>query len=287
MDAPLRFSHPDADIFLPQGDLPPAASLRRVTHLCIGAHPDDVETMAYDGIAACFGQPDRWFGSVVVTDGAGSARTGVYGDHTGAELRAVRRREARKAACIGEYSIQIQLSHPSEAVKSPDNPALQRDLSTILSAVTPEVLYLHQPADKHDTHIAVLAHCLKALRALPSEKRPRKILGCEGWRDLDWMCDRDKQVIDVSARPHLAAALVGVYDSQIAGGKRYDLAIPGRWHGHASMLSSHTVDACTAATLAIDLTPLVNGTAASVLDYTLGFIDRFRQDVADRLTKFT
>src|SRR5206468_3034099 len=115
-----------------------------------------------------------------------------------AEMQAVRRREQRKAACVGDYSIQFQLAHPSSAVKERGNAAVQSDLAEIFRVARPEVVYLHQPADKHDTHIAVFAHALAALRALPPAQRPARVLGCEVWRDLDWLTDADKQVLDVS-----------------------------------------------------------------------------------------
>ena len=41
------------------------------------------------------------------------------------------------------------------------------------------------------------------------------------------MLDEEKVSLDVSAYPSLAEALVGVFDSQISGGKRYDLATRG------------------------------------------------------------
>jgi LmbE family N-acetylglucosaminyl deacetylase len=73
--------------------------------------------MAADGILACFRQPDRWFTGVVVTDGAGSPRDGLYRDFIDSQMREVRRKEQRKAADIGEYSAVLQLDRPSVAIK--------------------------------------------------------------------------------------------------------------------------------------------------------------------------
>ncbi|MBI5380892.1 MAG: PIG-L family deacetylase [Opitutae bacterium] len=282
----MKFSHPAADIFVPDNALAPEAALKRTTHLCIAAHQDDIEIMAYNGVAACYGQPDKWFSGVVVTNGAGSSRTGVYANYTDADMQNVRRTEQRKAAYIGDYSIQLQLAHPSSAVKDPKNADVQSDLATILAGCTPEVVYLHQPADKHDTHIGVFAHALRALRAMPAARRPKKVYGCEVWRDLDWMVDADKQVLDVGAYPNIAASLVGVFDSQISGGKRYDLATAGRRLAHATYHTSHASDAFQGITWAMDLTPLVQDPNLSVPEYTQGFIARLQQDVAARLAKF-
>jgi LmbE family N-acetylglucosaminyl deacetylase len=282
----MKFSHPAADIFVPDSGVAPEAALARTTHLCVAAHQDDIEIMAYHGIADCFGQADKWFSGVIVTNGAGSSRTGIYGSYTDAQMQAVRLQEQRKAAVVGEYSIQIQLSHPSSAVKDKANADVQSDLTAIFAAAGADVVYLHQPADKHDTHIGVLAHSLAALRKLPADRRPKRVLGCEVWRDLDWMVDPDKQVLDTGRFPNLAMALVGVFDSQITGGKRYDLATAGRRMAHATYHTSHATDQFQGITWAMDLTPLVQDPTLSIADYTQQYIERFRQDVAARLAKF-
>lgn len=282
----MKFSHPAADIFVPDSGVAPEAALARTTHLCVAAHQDDIEIMAYHGIADCFGQADKWFSGVIVTNGAGSSRTGIYGSYTDAQMQAVRLQEQRKAAVVGEYSIQIQLSHPSSAVKDKANADVQSDLTAIFAAAGADVVYLHQPADKHDTHIGVLAHSLAALRKLPADRRPKRVLGCEVWRDLDWMVDTDKQVLDTGRFPNLAMALVGVFDSQITGGKRYDLATAGRRMAHATYHTSHATDQFQGITWAMDLTPLVQDPTLSIADYTQQYIERFRQDVAARLAKF-
>jgi len=281
----MKFSHPEADIYVPDNGAPEAA-LARTTHLCIAAHQDDIEIMAYHGIAECFGRPDKRFGGVVVTNGAGSPRAGVYADYTDATMQAVRRREQRKAALVGDYSIQLQLAHPSSAVKDPGNAAVQADLAAILALASPAVVYLHQPADKHDTHIAVLSHTIRALRAMPASRRPKKVLGCEVWRDLDWLGDNEKQALDVGSYPNLAASLVGVFDSQITGGKRYDLATAGRRLANAAYAASHSTDKYQAVTWAMDLTPLVADPKLSVPEFTRAAIARFQDDVATRLAKF-
>ena len=62
----MQFHIPTADIFVPD-NAAPADALARTTHLCIAAHQDDIEIMAYHGIAECFGSKDKWFSGVVVT----------------------------------------------------------------------------------------------------------------------------------------------------------------------------------------------------------------------------
>jgi len=281
----MQFHNPNADLFIPDGAAPDAA-LARTTHLCISAHQDDIEIMAYHGIAECFGLKDKWFSGVVVTNGAGSARAGVYGNYTDEEMQKVRLIEQRKAAYVGDYACQIQLGFTSAQVKNPKETAVVEDLKKILLAMRPEVVYLHNPADKHDTHISVLLRCMAALREARDTTRPKKVYGCEVWRDLDWLPDDDKQALPVSARSNIAAALVGVFDSQVTGGKRYDLATAGRRLANATYFQSHSTDEETALSFAMDLTPLIDDPKRPIDDYVLSLIDRFRADVSRRLGAF-
>ena len=282
----MRFSQPAADIFVPDSR-PPAEALARVTHLCIAAHQDDIEIMAHSAICDCLDSPGKHFAGVVVTDGAGSPRTGAYSHFNDEQMKRVRRDEQRRAATLGRYAIQLQLAHPSAGVKNPAAAGpVRADLATILAGCRPEVVYLHNPADKHDTHIAVLHRCLEALRALPAEKRPARVLGCEVWRDLDWLVDADKIALDSGRHSQLAADLLKAFDSQIAGGKRYDLAALGRRLAHATFHTSHATDTFAGITWAMDLTPLVADSTVSLADFTLAHVDRLRADIADRLAKF-
>jgi len=278
----MQFHNSNADLFVPDG-LDPAAALARTTHLCVSAHQDDIEIMAYHGIAECFGSPDKWFTGVVVTNGAGSPRSGIYAGYTDDDMQQVRRLEQRKAAYVGDYACQLQLGFTSAQVKNARETAVVDDLERIFRAARPEVVYLHNLADKHETHVAVALRSLAALRAARAEARPRKVYGCEVWRDLDWLPDDAKQALPVSARSNIAAALVGVFDSQVTGGKRYDLATAGRRLAHATYFASHGTDQESALSFAMDLTPLVDDPAMPVADYVLSFVDRFRADVEKKL----
>ncbi|HVZ64773.1 MAG TPA: PIG-L family deacetylase [Lacunisphaera sp.] len=280
----MRFSQPAADIYIPDGR-PLAAALARTTHLCIAAHQDDIEIMAYHGIAA--GRSSRrGFTGVVVTDGAGSPRSGRFAKYTDEQMKAVRAREQRRAAKIGAYAAMIQLAHPSGVVKDARSPVVVAELLALLRAMPRlQTVYLHNPGDKHDTHVAVFLRSLAALRALQKSRRPRHVFGCEVWRDLDWLVDADKRLLDATADPQLAARLVGVFQSQIAGGKRYDLATAGRRLANATFHTSHATDAAAAITWAMDLAPLVQNERLSVGKFTLAYVDRLRADIAARLSR--
>jgi LmbE family N-acetylglucosaminyl deacetylase len=231
----------------------------------------------------CFGRQDKWFSGVVVTNGAGSPRSGIYGGYTDAEMQKVRVVEQRKAAYVGEYGCQIQLGFSSAEVKNARETAVVEDLSRILVAARPEWVYLHNPADKHDTHVGVTMRAIAALRAVRDRVKVKKVVGCEVWRDLDWLTDEDKQILPVSARSNIAASLVGVFDSQVSGGKRYDLATAGRRLAHATYYASHGTDQESALSFGMDLTPLVENPDLDVAEYVLGLVDRFRADVEKRV----
>jgi LmbE family N-acetylglucosaminyl deacetylase len=280
----MQLSQAQADIHVPDETAMPDA-LARTTHLCVGAHQDDQEFMAYHGIVTCFAQPDKWFTGVAMTNGGGSPRSGPYERFTDDEMMDVRRREQRKAADLGEYACQVQLFHPSSSVKDPGNADVVGDLKQIFEIAQPEVLYLHNPADKHDTHVGSVLRAIEALRQLPADKRPSAVYGCEIWRSLDWLNDDDKVVMPVDAHKNLAASLSGVFDSQITGGKRYDTAIAGRRTANATFFESHATDKSDSLAWGMDLTRLVQDDSIDVCAYTVEFIDGLRKDVIDRIGK--
>ena len=189
--------------------------------------------MAAEPIMACFQQKDKWFTGIVVTDGRGSPRDSLYRDYSDEEMRLVRFKEQRKAAMIGEYAAQVMLDFPSKIVKDASRREPADDLALLLKTGRPQAIYTHNLADKHDTHVATAVRVIAAIRTLPRAERPQKLYGCEVWRSLDWMLDDDKLGMDLSQHETLPAALLGVYDSQIAGGKRYDLASMGRRRANA------------------------------------------------------
>jgi len=282
----MKFSHPKADVYVPAGNESPEAALGRVTDLCIAAHQDDIEIMAYGGIADCYERSDRAFGGVVVTNGSGSPRTGEYASMTDEQMQDVRREEQREAARIGKYAIQVQLAHPSSEVKKQGQAAIVGDLVKLLSACRPQTLYLHNPADKHDTHVAVLGRVAEALRLLPAAQRPARVLGCEVWRDLDWLVDSDKVAQDAGRRPELALPLLTVFRSQVIGGKRYDLATMGRRSAHATFHTSHATDRMDGITWCMDLTPLVSDKPPSMEALVSAHLDRLRDDILRRVRSF-
>ena len=280
----MKFSRTSHSIHIPDGR-EVGEALSRVTHLGVGAHQDDLEFMAFHGIVECHDSDSQWFAGVTCTNGAGSSRTGVYADYTDDQMQEVRRAEQNLAADIGKYAAMIQLDHPSAAVKDTGDKALRDDLLEILRLTRPRVVYTHNPADKHETHVGVTAATIEAIRLLPVDFRPQTVIGCEVWRGLDWLDDQHKVIMDVSGYDDLAAQLNGVFASQIAGGKRYDLAIMGRRTANATFHQSHATDRATQIIFGMDLTPLVVDPSLDIASYVAGFTTALAGDVRRKIER--
>jgi len=280
----MTFERAESDVWVGTGEGLEAA-LARTTHLGIGAHPDDLEFFGYHGIEACFGREGRWFSGVTCTTGSGCARGGPYAGVSDEEMVRIRIAEQRKAAEVGGYAAMVQLGHPSAAFVGAEAAGPRKELEWIVGVARPEVVYLHNPADKHDTHVAVLMRSLEALRALPAEARPREVWGCEVWRGLDWVVDGEKTGLATDARPNLEAALCGVFDSQISGGKRYDRAVVGRRRANATFHEALALDACEGLTWALDLKPLLEDGTGDVVGFVEGLVERLKADVVERVRR--
>ncbi len=282
----MLLQNPGAEIYIPDGKEVPEA-LARTTMMAISAHQDDIEIMAYDGIIKCFGNDQDWFTGVVVTNGGGSPRDGIYAAYTDPEMRRVRKAEQKKAAFVGEYAAQVLLDYSSAAVKDPQNREIVKELTQLIQAATPRVIYTHNLADKHETHVATGLRVIQAIRELTPRYRPERVYGCEVWRDLDWLPDESKVKFDLSSHENIAMALLGVFDSQICGGKRYDLAIMGRRRANATFSSSHGTDTALALGYAMDLTPLIRDVSLDIKEFILKAIQEFAGDIAGKIEAFS
>jgi LmbE family N-acetylglucosaminyl deacetylase len=273
------FTKPTSGIFFQKNE----ASLEKTTRLCIAAHHDDIELMAINAILDCYNSESESFTAVVSTDGGGSPRSGDYAFFTDDEMKLVRRKEQLNAAKLGKYYAQIFLDYTSSEIKNTELSV--SDYVKIIEETKPEILYTHNPFDKHDTHVAVCLRVCEALKRVKKECLPKKVYGCEVWRDLDWLPDERKTVWDVSERPALQRKLIAVFESQVAGGKRYDLAADGRRKAHATYYQSHGVDNASRLAYAIDMTDLLNGT--SVEELIEREMKAFSFDVTDRFNRLT
>lgn len=280
----VKLLHPDSQIYFPEGpgnDL----QLTKTTHLGVGAHQDDLEIFAIHGILEAYDDPDLHFTGVTVTDGRGAPRSGPYAVMSDDELWQIRMAEQKQAADIGKYNAQFLLNYSSRRVKSQDAGDVIEDLKRILIVNSPSIVYTHNLADKHDTHVAVTLCLIQALRELERPLEDIKLYGCEVWRGLDWLPDELKITLDASKHPDLQEDLLTVFESQIVGGKRYDLATMGRRLANATYFQSHETDAASRMVYAMDLTPLIHNAEMDITRFTIGTIQSFANDVRDRLNR--
>ena len=282
----MKFYLNTAEVYVPDNE-PVEAALSRTTHICFAAHQDDIEIMSAQPILECFQQKDKWFTGIVVTDGRGSPRDDLYKDYSDDDMRLIRFKEQRKAAFVGEFAAQVMLDLPSKIVKDASRQESVEDILSVLRATKPQFVYTHNLADKHDTHVGVALRVIEAIRRLDQAERPERLVGCEVWRALDWMADPDKVLMNVSEHENLQLALLGVFDSQIAGGKRYDLASMGRRRANATYFESHGVDATTGLSYAMDMSPLMSDKTKDPVEFAQDFIQRFAQDVHDRIRRMS
>lgn len=121
---------------------------------------------------------------------------------------AARAAEQERAADLGKYAAQFQLGYPSAVLRDMRETAPVEELISIVRSTRPARVYLHNPADKHDTHLAVFVRALEALRSLPADERPDHVYGMEVWRALDWLMPEDKVLFDCSGNIELAERLL-------------------------------------------------------------------------------
>ena len=280
----MKLHNENAELFIPDGE-PLSAAMARTDYLAISAHQDDLELMSSHAILECFGRSDKWYSAIVVTDGSGSPRVGIYENFTDDDMRAIRKKEQKKAAYIGEYGAVALLDYSSAEVKDSAKNTVKQELSGLIEAARPEVIYTHNPADKHPTHIAVAIRVVQAIRELPKAARPKKLIGLEVWRSLDWLNDEEKLMFFSDGHENIEMALMGVFDSQIAGGKRYDLAAQGRRTANATLFEFNDIDKASSASIGIDMTPLIENDDLCPEEFILAYIKRFSDNVAESIRK--
>lgn len=288
----MRLRSPNADAHVPDGT-PLDAALARTTHLGVGAHPDDLEAMAFAPVATCYADPNKWFCAVVCTDGRGAPRGGPFAGHSDAELAEVRAREQRTAADLGRYGAVVQLRLRSAEVCTMSGSGrpganfddLVADLVTVLRLARPEAVYAHDLADRHPTHVAVAAATVEALRQAGEEYHPDTFVGCEGWRSLAWLPEAERIALDSSGHDELGAELIRAFESQVAGGKRYDLALPGRRRANATLAEWQQADTAEQMTYAMDLRPLLDLDVDPVR-YLVERLKRLTAEISDNILPY-
>ena len=111
----MRFSQPGSGVYIPD-NLSAAEGFARTTHLGVGAHPDDLEFMAWYPILECFEAPDLWFSGVICSDGRSSPRAGHYAEVSDDEMVKIRSKEQRHAASTARV-LSYQIDQPNTCSK--------------------------------------------------------------------------------------------------------------------------------------------------------------------------
>jgi LmbE family N-acetylglucosaminyl deacetylase len=280
----LTLSHDGADVFVPDG-IGAAQALSRTTHLGIAAHADDLEIMAIHGILACHASQNEWFAGVVATDGAGSPTAAGKPPTSAGEIVSTRRAEQKRAAELGRYGALVCLNHSSTEVKDPARNDVVGDLVLVLRATSARVVYTHNLADAHDTHVAVALAVIAACRSLDESERPESVIGCEVWRDLDWLSSSAKVAMSTGNREDLETELLRAFESQLEAGKRIDLGALGRRRANATFHEIRSADAHHGIVWGMDLTPAARG-EIEPWELVQAHIGVFASDVESRLRRF-
>ena len=284
----MTFGKNEAECYVPDGASPDAA-MGRATILAIGAHPDDLVVMALPGILEALHRGGRQFFGIVATHGGSDPRTGSYAGLTYDEIREIRREEQCQAADIGGYSGIVQLMYDSREVKDLADTRLERDLQAILDAVRPDRVFLHNPCDRHDTHVAVCLRSIRALRAVTASTgwMPEAVLGCEVWRSLDWVVHHDRVHVRLHDEGMLSDHLIHAYKSQYAQNTQYEMALRGRRIVNATHQEALSQGEAHQVEFAMDLLPLVRDPSLDVETFVRHILHHFEHDVMSRVTHFS
>lgn len=282
----LKLKRAGCEIFVPDGASAEAA-VARSRYLAIGAHHDDIEQMAVHGIMEAWKLGGGVFFGVVASDGVGNRHTGEYSGMTYEELREVRVGEQREAARIGRYAGVAMLNYPSSEIKDHHLKDLDEDLVTLIDRIRPETVYLHNPFDRHDTHVALCLRTIAALRTVAAKGyAPKQVLGCEAWRGLDWMVFHDRTLLPVMDGQGLEEQLAGVFHSQFDRVRFRELAARGRRIANATFHESHSIGMDEEVTIAINMLPLVTDPSIDMEVFVRNVIERFESDILHRIRKY-
>lgn len=262
--------------------IPGNANGQTVNFIAVSAHKDDIEMMAFDGIVKSL-KGDGGFVAAVLTDGGACPRAEEYKDVDDEDMAALRTAEQKRAAEAGGYSALYLLEKKSAEVKRGDKEIIDNLVEIFEAYPAVEVLYLHNPFDRHPTHVAACLRAIEAVQRLSEDKKPKRIIGCEVWRDLDWLPNEDKIVMDVSGNEAFSAALMDSFTTQNAV-KRYDIASIARRKANATYFESHEGDDADALIYGVDLTALKDA-GASVEDFVNTEIDAFRREILRNLAQ--
>lgn len=261
--------------------IPSTATGKTIKYLAIAAHKDDVEMMAFDGIVK--GQGQWGFGAAVLTNGGDCPRCAEYAGLSREDMSELRTAEQKRAAEKGAYEALWLAELNSDEVKNPSPQLFATLLDILRENPRLEALYVHNPFDRHPTHVAACKAALKAVEMLDEAQKPKAVYGCEVWRDLDWLPQKYKTAFDVQGYEGFSAELMSCFASQNSA-KRYDVASLARRRVNATYGESHSVNFSDSVIFAVDLKPLSEG-GENLSDFAKKVLSDFSDEIFNILDK--
>ena len=170
----MELFNKNAEIYVPDGVINEKA-LRRTTHMAIGAHQDDIEIMAYDGILKCLWPKrplvfcrdcNKWRKEAAVM-----ANISIQAIP---KCRQFEPKNKKKRQIMVNMVALFFLNYSSSDIKNPKNRNFIEDIKQLIIMAKPEVIYTHNLADKHDTHVSTAVKVIQALRELDKSLLPEK-----------------------------------------------------------------------------------------------------------------
>jgi len=272
----MKFKNTGSNLYIPTKE-DQTAELSNTKYLGIAAHQDDLEIIGFPGILDAHKSKNTLFGGVVCTNGVPKS------SKTPEQIRKIRSEEQKRAADIGKYGFVLQLDYSSSEIIDKHNKNIESDIIKIVQETKPEIIYTHNPFDKHKTHTAVCRTVINSLRSLKENYKPDKLYACEVWRNLDWLDTKDRVEFDVNNSAEFATKLIEVFDSQIRNEKNYKRAVIARRTANATFSDAYSKDKTDQLIIGLDLTPLITDNTLNIKDYLLEIVDRFRNDIRENL----
>lgn len=239
--------------------------VRTATHVAVVAHPDDLELVTTAVLADAAAHPGSVVFGIVCTDGAGA---GVDPDAR-ATVAMQRASEQAAAARVGGYDVLLLGRTSAQVRESPE--ALADRLAEVLAPAHASLLATHDPFDRHSTHASISAATVGALRRLPGGAA--RVVGCEGWRSLDWLHAQDRLAFDMAPVLDAIDTLAACFPSQLIM-KPYDRAVPARWQANAIFADAHQAGGSTHVAWALDLTELCRAEGVSLAELREALLQR-------------
>lgn len=255
-----------------------------VKNIIIAAHKDDGEMIGIKAIDDSIKKNESLV-MIILTNGSGCPRVGYYESVSDEDMVEIRTSEQKRASEIGRYNTLYLLDHPSKVVQEKQKIVIDEIKDILLKYPEIENIYIHNPFDKHKTHIASCEVAVEAIKEVYQEgklKKLSKVLGVEVWRSLDWLPDKYKVTIDTTGAEFISQNIMAVFVSQNSA-KRYDEAISNRRLANATFNESHESNSCTSLMYAIDLMEPIQNVHKNLADLLTENLDLFEKELRKNL----